>query len=52
MMIINAYPMCLAAEESVDHVLVHCSMAQHVWNSILSGYDCSCVFPRGIGDLF
>lgn len=29
--------MCLAVEESVDYVLVHCLMSQHVWNSILSG---------------
>lgn len=44
--------MSLAVEESVDHVLVQCLMAYHVWNSIVSEFDCTWVLPWGINELF
>lgn len=37
MIIINACPLCLSGEESVDHVLMNCLMAHQVWTSISAG---------------
>lgn len=36
--VVNACPMCLADEESVDHLLLKCKLAQRLWNSVLSWF--------------
>lgn len=52
MIIISACLLSLAAEESVDHDLLNCTMTHQVQNSILSWFECSWVLPRGIVELF
>lgn len=52
MIIVNACPLGLSAEESIDHLLLSCVMAQKIWNSILSSYKCSWVFQKHISNLF
>ena len=39
--IVNAYPMCLADEESVDHLLLNCRVAKGLWFEVLSWFHCS-----------
>lgn len=41
--IVNGCLMCLHDAETVDHLLLHCEVAQFLWNSILSWFDCSWV---------
>lgn len=52
MIIIGACPLCLAAEESVDHVLLHYPLAHKVRSSTISCFELSWVLPRGIGELY
>lgn len=49
---INACPMCLADEETIDHLMSSCRVAQARWRLVLRWLDCSWVFPRQIGELF
>lgn len=49
---INACPMCLADEETIDHLISSCRVAQARWRLVLRWLDCSWVFPRHIGELF
>lgn len=46
--LVNACPMCLANEESVD-LLLRCKVPQALWTSLLKWFDCSWVCPRDIG---
>lgn len=39
--VVNACPMCLGAEDSVDHLLLNCSLAKKMWWAILNLFDCS-----------
>lgn len=45
MIIINACSMCLTVEETIDHVLLTCTMANRIWNSIFSGVLVSFLRP-------
>ena len=46
--IVNACPMCLADEESIDHLLWNCKVAQGLWSKVLSRFHCSWAHPRSI----
>lgn len=50
--IVNACPMCLSDEESVDYLLLNCVVAHKPWNMLLSSFQCSWVLPRTITDLY
>lgn len=52
MIVVNACLLCLAAEESVDHLLLNCRLANTIWNSFLRSFDCSCVLDSISGLLF
>lgn len=43
--IVNACHMCLAAEESVDYLLLNCKIAHCIWKSILGSFGVSGVLP-------
>lgn len=51
-LVVNACPFCLLAEESMDHLLLHCAMAEAIWNSLLSCFNYTWVLPLSIHDLF
>ena len=50
--IVNACPLCLASEETVDHLLLNCKVVQAVWKSVIGWFDCSWVLPSSLLDLF
>ena len=50
--LVNACPMCLEDEETIDHLLLRCNSATKIWNNIISWFGCSWVFPKNIQDLF
>lgn len=50
--VVNACPLCLSAEESVNHLMLNCSMANSIWSAILNYFHVSWVLPRHIGELF
>lgn len=52
MMTTNACPLCLDAEETVDHILLNCWMTLKVWNSIISRFGYIWVMPRSIRELY
>lgn len=52
MIVVNTYPLCLTAEESIDYLLLNCESAREIWNSILSSFEGSWVLPKHIYDLF
>ena len=37
--IVNACPMCLADEETVDYLFLNCKVAQFLWKSVFSWFD-------------
>ncbi len=43
--------MCRSDGESVNHLLLHCSVAQELWNMILNMFGVSWVMPRDVVDL-
>eukprot|EP00268_Persea_americana_P005879 TRINITY_DN1202_c1_g1_i3.p2 TRINITY_DN1202_c1_g1~~TRINITY_DN1202_c1_g1_i3.p2 ORF type:complete len:128 (-),score=24.38 TRINITY_DN1202_c1_g1_i3:48-431(-) len=43
---------CLASEESVDHLLLNCKVAQAVWTSVLVWFDCSWTLSCSLHHLF
>jgi hypothetical protein len=43
--------MCQSDGESVNHLLMHCSVAQELWNMILNMFGVSWVMPRDVVDL-
>lgn len=49
---VNACPMCLANEESVDHLLLRCKVAQALWLFVVGWFDCFWTFPQSVGDFF
>lgn len=49
---INACPLCLADEKTIDHLLVNCRVVWEVWPSILRAFDHRWVPPRSLVDLF
>lgn len=50
--IVNACPMCLEDDESVDHLLIRCKAAREVWSHVLRWFDCSLVFPTTVFEAF
>lgn len=46
--IVNGCPFCLQDEETINHVLIHCSYALKVWSSILQLFDMCWVMPSSI----
>jgi hypothetical protein len=43
--------MCKCSGESVDHLLLHCGVAQEVWNFIFRSFGVSWVLPERVMDL-
>lgn len=52
MILLNTCPLCLSAEESIDHLLLRCKMGNMIWNSYISNFGCCLVLPYTISDLF
>lgn len=50
--IVNACPLCLQAEELTDHLLLNCKLAYGLWVGVLQGFGCSWVLPNRTLDLF
>ena len=50
--IVNACPMYLADEESVDHLLLNCKVAKGLWSKVLNWFHCNWTHPRSIRGLF
>eukprot|EP00268_Persea_americana_P020191 TRINITY_DN20423_c0_g2_i1.p1 TRINITY_DN20423_c0_g2~~TRINITY_DN20423_c0_g2_i1.p1 ORF type:complete len:102 (-),score=3.72 TRINITY_DN20423_c0_g2_i1:199-504(-) len=48
--IINACPMCLADEETVDHLLLGCKTAYSIWIAALSWFGLSWTFLKTLLD--
>ena len=46
--VVNACPMCLAGEESIDHLLLNCSIAQHLWRSVLGWFHVYTPIPHSL----
>ena len=51
-LVIDWYCMCKSNGESVNHLLLHCPIAQKLWNLIFILFRTSWVMPRGVEDLF
>ena len=49
---VNACPMCLKDEETIDHLLLQCNNAMKIWNTVINWFGCSWVFPKRAQDLF
>ena len=45
-------PLCLRDEESVHHLMIHCSFAYRVWIVIINLLDVNRVMPKTVEDLF
>jgi hypothetical protein len=43
--------MCKSNGEYVNHLLLHCHVAQELWTLILNVFGVSWVMPRGVSDL-
>jgi hypothetical protein len=52
MIIVNRCWLCESAEETVDHLLLHCGVANALWNSIFSMIGVSWVMPRTVREFF
>ena len=52
MLIVNACPLCLANEESVDHLFLHCKQTKAIWLAILKEFNCSWFIPLSFPDMF
>ena len=44
--------MCKSHGESVNYLLLHCPIAQELWNLIFTLFGTLWVMPRGVDDLF
>ena len=51
-LIIDWCCMCKSSGESVNHLLLHCPLAQDLWNLVFTLFGISWVMPRGVEDLF
>ena len=45
MIVVNACPLCLANEELVDHLLLHCRLTKSLCSSIFKDFSCSWFLP-------
>jgi hypothetical protein len=52
MIIVNRCWLCESAEETVDHLLLHCGVANALWNSIFSMIGVCWVMPRTVKEFF
>lgn len=50
--LVNGCLMCLAEAETVNHLLLNCKVAQKLWNSILTWFDCSWLMPTRLSIMF
>lgn len=48
----NRCALCLKEEESMDHLVIHCSFTISIWESFLKNFCMEWVFPNSIQDLF
>ena len=44
--------LCEEEEESIDHLLVHCSKAKVLWDLLLGLVGVRCVFPKSVRETF
>lgn len=49
---VDACPMCLAEEKSVDHLLLQCKVTQFLWFSTLDWFGCCGVLPHNLLALY
>ena len=49
---VNACPLCLKDEESVDHLLLKCNFAHKTWSVVLGWFGCSWILPNSLLNLF
>ena len=49
--IVNRCCLCEENEETIDHLLIHCSRAKILWNILLAITDINWVFPRSVRQL-
>lgn len=52
MIIVNSGPLCLASEESVDHLLLRCKVAHNIWMSVMGWFGLSWGFPYSLLEHF
>lgn len=52
LIIVNACPMCLAVEESIDHFLLNCLITHYLWRSTLWWFHISTPIPNSLSSLF
>ena len=43
--------LCMQAAESVDHLLLHCDWAWHMWTTVFRLFEVQWVMPRTVSDL-
>ena len=48
---VNRCSLCKENEESVDHILIHCSKTRELWTLLLSFFGVVWVFPASIRNL-
>ena len=44
------YALCRRANESIDHILLHCDFAKHIWSKALVLFGLVGVFPKKWSD--
>lgn len=49
--LVNGYLMCLVNVDSMDHLMLRCQIAQFLWNSMLSWFNCNWVLPYDLHHL-
>jgi hypothetical protein len=49
---VAACPICLAEEESVDHILLHCHKHWIVWSKIINWWGLAWCCPKNLAALF
>eukprot|EP00268_Persea_americana_P012878 TRINITY_DN15545_c0_g1_i6.p1 TRINITY_DN15545_c0_g1~~TRINITY_DN15545_c0_g1_i6.p1 ORF type:complete len:174 (-),score=24.45 TRINITY_DN15545_c0_g1_i6:44-565(-) len=52
MVVVNACPMCLVDEESIDHLLLNCRVPQCPWKAILGWFHYCSPLPHSLTALF
>lgn len=51
-LVVNACPMCLSDEETIDHLLRNCKTAQFIWKATLGWFHNCGPLPQSIPTLF
>jgi hypothetical protein len=52
MIVVNRCWLCESDEETVDHLLLHCEVANGLWNVILSKFGLCWVMPYSVKEFF